>query len=449
LINYRRDGDKEKIMANPILEKLDEIGQLHEELKKVNDERFEKLESGQKARAEELETQVDKLNHDLGKAIKDRDNLIKEQKATVERLEMLEALADRPKGSPQEQLESKYRETFMEAVRTQFKDTEIMNELDLLRKKAREFKDVTIGTALAGGNALPKEIGGVVDKLILNKSDIIANVKNVQVGSSDYQELVSIHGGTSGWVAETGTRSATGTPNLRNCKPTWGELYAYPQISEWSAQDIFFNVENWLVNDIADGMAVALGTAIWNGNGSGKPTGMFNTAPVTTDDYASPMRAAAAYEYITPTSASPNLSSPPVADNLGADDLISLVYALRAGYRQGAKFAMNSATQGTLRKLKDSNGQYLWQPSLQAGQPDMLLGYPVFTWEDMDNIAGADNIPVAFGNFERAYLLAYRTEMLMNSDQVTNPGYIRFYVRRRWGGIPLNNDAVKVIRMTD
>src|SRR5690606_15182217 len=98
--------------------------------------------------------------------------------------------------------------------------------------------------------------------------------------TSDYQELVSIHGGTSGWVAETGSRTATGTPNLRSQKPTWGELYAYPQVSEWSIQDIQFNVAEWLTNDIAEGMSNALSTAIFNGNGSAKPTGMTNTAPV-------------------------------------------------------------------------------------------------------------------------------------------------------------------------
>ena len=107
---------------------------------------------------------------------------------------------------------------------------------------------------------------------------------------------------------------------------------------------------------------------------------------------------------------------------------------------------MNSATQGAVRKLKDSNGQYLWQPSLQAGQPDLILSYPVFTWEDMNDVGTLNNLPVAFGNWNRAYLLTFRNQLLMNADQVTNPGYIRFYVRRRWAGIPKNNDAVKFLK---
>lgn len=436
-------------MANAIVEELETIGKTMSEYREKNDQRIEEIAKGNDSRAKELEVQLSKMDKVLDQSKAALDAIQKEKEDQKNRIEMLEALADRPKGTPQEQLESKYLDTFLDGVRTQFKDNDILNDLQKIQKQANEYKDVTIGTNIAGGFALPKEIGGLVDKLILNQSAIVSNVKNVRVGSSDYQELISIHGGTSGWVAETGTRSATNTTNLRNVKPTWGELYAYPQISEWSAQDLLFNVADWLVNDVADGMAVTLGTAIWSGDGSSKPTGMTNTAPVTTDDYASPLRAAAAYEYITPTSSSPVIASPPTAANLGMDDLISLVYKLRAGYRMGSQFSMNSTTQGTVRKLKDSNGQYLWEPSLQVGQPDRLLGYPVFTWEDMDDIAGADNIPVAFGNFERGYLLTSRTEMLMNSEGVTNPGYIRFYVRRRWGGMPLNNDAIKFLRMTD
>jgi len=425
-------------MANPIIEKLEEVVKLHTDLKSVNEERFQKLEEGNEVRAKELEDQVDKINADLTKAIKERDKLVKDYQGMLDRIEVVEALADRPKGTPQEQIETQYKSLFFEGVRTQFKDTEIIAKMQDLSRKAKEFKDVTIGSSIGGGFALPKVIGAEIDKLILNQSDIVANVKNVQVGTSDYQELVSIHGGTSGWIGETGTRSATGTPNLRNIKPTWGELYAYPQISEWSAQDIFFDVENWLTNDIADGMSVALSTAVHAGTGSDQPTGMTNGAPVDTDDYASPLRAAAVFEFIATT------SSP--ATTLIMEDVIDLVYGLRAGYRQGSKFAMNSATQGAVRKLKTTDGVFHWEPSTQVGQPDMLMGYPVFTWEDLADVGALNALPIAFGNWNRAYLLAYRTEMMINMDQVTNPGYIRFYVRRRWGGMPKNNDAVKFLK---
>ena len=80
---------------------------------------------------------------------------------------------------------------------------------------------------------------------------------------------------------------------------------------------------------------------------------------------------------------------------------------------------MNSLTTGAIRKLKDSQGQYLWAPGLQAGQPDSLLGYPVATWEQMDDI-GANTFPVAFGNFRRGYVLSDRVGLRITRDNITN-----------------------------
>jgi HK97 family phage major capsid protein len=106
---------------------------------------------------------------------------------------------------------------------------------------------------------------------------------------------------------------------------------------------------------------------------------------------------------------------------------------------------MNSNTTGAVRKLKTADGVYHWQPGLQAGQPNMLLGYPVETWEQMQDIA-ANNFPIGFGNWRRAYVLADRVGLRITRDNVTNIGHVRFYVRRREGGIVLNNDAAKFIR---
>lgn len=422
-------------MANPILEEFDKLNETLVTERELNEKRLEAIEKGHSTTVAELEHKLETVDTAIvewKQKIKD----IESEKAKAEaRIEMLEALSDRPKGSPEEEIQKKHMDLFIKGIRNRFDNPEINAEL-----KDIQTKDVTLGTNLAGGFALPKEIGAEVDRLILKFSDVVNEVKNIRVGTSDYQELVTIHGGTSGWVAETGTRSATGTPNLRSQKPTWGELYAYPQVSEWSIQDLMFDVTSWLTNDVAEGMSVALATAIWNGDGTDKPTGMTDGAPVATDDYASPLRSAVAYEYI------PVVSSPQA---ITADDIIDLTYQLRPGYRSNAKFAMNTVTQGFVRKLKDSNGQYLWQPSLQAGQPDRLLGYEIFTWEDMDNPTVADGFSVAFGDFRRGYLLTSRTELMVQSESVTNPGYVRFYVRRRYGGFPLNNDCVKLLKLAD
>ena len=127
---------------------------------------------------------------------------------------------------------------------------------------------------------------------------------------------------------------------------------------------------------------------------------------------------------------------------LTADGLVDLLYSLNSAYRNGATWVMNSTTAAAVRKLKDGSGRYVWADSLALGQPSVLLGYPVEIWEQMPDI-GLNNFPVAFGNFSRGYLLMERLGLQITRDEVTTPGLTKFYVRRREGGIPLNNDAIK------
>jgi HK97 family phage major capsid protein len=127
------------------------------------------------------------------------------------------------------------------------------------------------------------------------------------------------------------------------------------------------------------------------------------------------------------------------------DALLDLVYSLNRAYRVNASFALNSLIAAAIRKLKDSTGQYIWQQGLIAGQPDRLLGYPVAIWEDLADI-GANNFPVLFGDFQRAYQLVDRTELRITRDDVTTPGFIKFYVRRRVGGHVWDNHALRALQ---
>jgi len=426
--------------SNPILGAIDQINAAFEEFKDTNDKRLEAEEKGNEARSNEMNEKLDRIESDIADGEKKKRELEREKSIMDERVEILEAMNDRPKGTIQDKLRDEHKDAFMDWFRSGGKNIEAEAKMREVALRAKDVKDVTIGTTTAGGYAVPEEIARDVDRLMLKQSDILNEVKNIQVGTSDFKELLTIHGGTSGWVGETGTRSATGTPTLRETVPTWGELYAYPQISEWSAQDIFFNVQDWLVNDIADGMGKALDVAIWSGNGSSKPTGLINTTPVSTAD-GSPQRAAAALQYVPTDSASPQA--------LGADDVIDLQYSLNRAYRNGAKFGCNSVTQGALRKLKSTNGDYYWQPSLQAGQPAMLLGYPVFTYEDMADYNTGDGLYLGFGDWKRAYTLCYRNNLAVTANEFTTPGYIKFYVRRRYAGIVHNNDALKLLKLAD
>lgn len=425
---------------NPILEKIDEFGTAVEQMRKANDESLTELKKGNEARAKELEIQSDRANKKIDEALKAINILNQENEANKTRVELLEALADRPKGTPTEQLQQKHTQAWVKFLRGGMKDNALESEVKQLQKQLMETKvdSVLSGTALQGGNAVPRIISDAIETLELRQSEILQQVNLITTGSPDYNELVTISGANGGWAAESGSRSQSNAPNLRKVTITHGELYAFPRASNWSLEDMFFDVIGWLTQDAADTLAVSVSTAIHNGNGSSKPTGMTNTAPTNGDDYASPMRAAAVYEYIA-TGSSPVTTAPTM------DDLIDLQVAVRRPYQPGAKWTMNSTTMGQLRKLKDSNNQYLWQPSTQMGTPDLLLGKPVFIWEDMANY-GANALPVAYGDFRRAYTYAKIGGMTMIRDNVTVPGFTNFLLAQRAGGIPRNNDAVKFLK---
>jgi HK97 family phage major capsid protein len=418
---------------------IEGIGKAFEQFKQVNDQQIAEERKGNEARAKELAQSLEKISAELTDNTKKKAELEKRIAMQADRLELLEALNDRPKATIKDKINSEHKDNLIKWVRSGGIDTSVVESQKQLEQKAREIKDVTIGTTTAGGFALPEEISRSIDKLLLKTSPILQYVKVVPTGSQDYKELISVNTASYAWSSETGTRSATTTPVLREHAPTWGELYAYPQASNWSLQDLFFNVEEWLMDSIVEGESVGISQAIFNGNGSSRPTGMTNTAPATNDDYASPERNQYSYEYVP--IASP--SSPFTSSGITADTIINLVYQLNSRYRANARFAANTLTQGHLRKLKDSNGQYLWQPSLQAGQPDRLLGYELFTWEELGNPTTSAAFPVAFGDFNKAYTLALRNGMMLIRDSVTTPGYTKFYSARRIGGIPTNNNAVK------
>jgi HK97 family phage major capsid protein len=127
------------------------------------------------------------------------------------------------------------------------------------------------------------------------------------------------------------------------------------------------------------------------------------------------------------------------------DKLVELVHALRAPYRQGATWVMNSATLSVIRRFKTSDGQFLWNPSLVAGQPDTLLGYPVVEAEDMPDVS-ANSLSIAFGNFRAGYLIAERAETQILRDPFSNKPYVHFYATKRVGGIVSNSEAIKLLK---
>ncbi|MFN3747365.1 MAG: phage major capsid protein [Sphingorhabdus sp.] len=300
-----------------------------------------------------------------------------------------------------------------------------------------ELKSFAGNVPADGGYAVPKEIDAVIDATLKSISPIRAVANVVQVGSAGYRKLVTTNGVASGWASEVAARPTTATPTFNEIVPSFGELYANPAATQAMLDDAQFDVEAWLADEIATQFAKAEGTAFVNGDGIDKPKGFLTYTIAATGDAT---RSFGQLQYVPVGAASDFPATNP------QDKLLDLVHALRAPYRQGAVWVMNSATLAKIRKFKTSDGAFVWQPGLVTGQPDTLLGYPVVESEDMPDIA-ANTTPIAFGNFKAGYLVAERSETNILRDPYSNKPYVNFYATKRIGGAVSNSEAIKLLKI--
>lgn len=304
---------------------------------------------------------------------------------------------------------------------------------DLERRAAQ----VVTSTGSAGGFALPEEIERTIARLSVDISPIrqIATVRTVS--TTDYKELFDINGANFEWVGEGGTRSLGTTPDLAEIAPTMGMASARPRASEESLDDLFFDVEGWLATSAAEAIARGEGAAFVSGNGTNRPTGFLaGPTPLLTADG---VRAFGTLQAI--------VSGQAAALPTSADILYDMTYALRARYRANARWVTSKAVLSALRKYKDTTNQYLWQPSLSAGQPETFMGYGITEAEDMPAV-GAGNFPLAFGDFREGYLIVDRVGMRVTRDEITLPGFVTWYIRKRVGGRIRNSEAIKLLRIS-
>jgi HK97 family phage major capsid protein len=299
-----------------------------------------------------------------------------------------------------------------------------------------EVKSLTIGTDSAGGVAVPREIDSIIDITLKAVSPIRSIASVVNVGTANYRKLIAVNGVASGWVAETASRPETGTETFVEIAPPMGELYANPAASQAMLDDAMFDVESWLASEIAAEFARAESIAFVTGNGTARPKGFLSYPVAVTDDT---VRAFGTLQYIPSGAAGAFAASNP------QDKLVDLVHALRAPYRQGAAWVMNSSTLAKVRKMKDGQGQFLWAPAMAADQPATLLGYPVIEAEAMPDVA-TDSLSIAFGNFKAGYLIAERNTTAILRDPYSNKPFVYFYATRRVGGAVVNSEAIKLMK---
>jgi len=306
----------------------------------------------------------------------------------------------------------------------------------LRQGRENELKSIAGVIPADGGFAVPTEIDALISRQLREISPIRQLAQVVSVGTAGYRKLVTTGGTSSGWVGEASPRPETDTPEFAEIAPPTGELYANPAASQSMLDDAAFDLESWLASEIAMEFARAEGSAFVNGTGINQPLGFLSSAVSMAGDSVRPF---GTLQYIGSGDADGFDVNP-------EDRLIDLVHTLKAGYRQGAVWVMNSTTLAEMRKLKTAEGAFLWQAGLVEGQPDRLLGYPVFETEDMPDV-GPGMFPVAFGNFKAGYLIAERSATTVLRDPFTNKPFVHFYATKRVGGQVLDSAAIKLLRI--
>ena len=303
-----------------------------------------------------------------------------------------------------------YRKNFWNAMRSKAPDRSITDALQ-------------IGTDSEGGYLIPDEfernlLSGLEENNIFRT---LANI--IQTTSGDRKIPIVASHGSAAWVDEEGAYSESDDAFAQITLGAY-KLGTMMKVSDELLNDSVFDLENYLSGEFARRIGNAEEDDFINGDGVGKPTGIL---------------AAKGGADIGVTTSSGTAFT--------ADDLINLYHSLLTPYRKKAVWLMNDSTVQFIRKLKDSNGQYLWQPSLVAGTPNTILGCPVMVSRYMPEI-GAGNKAVAFGDFSYFWIADRQGRSFMRLNELfAAHGQVGFRGSQRVDGKLILPEAIKVMQM--
>jgi HK97 family phage major capsid protein len=304
---------------------------------------------------------------------------------------------------------------------------------DLFLRKGKEalgpdeVKTLRVADDTAGGYLAPAEFSAEVDKNLVQFSPIRAAARVGQTASGSVIIPKRTGRPTGSWVGETETRPGTES-TYGQAEILVDEMACYVDVSNKLLEDAAVNVPGEIAFDLAEEFGRLEGAAFAVGNGVKKPLGFMSDANVS---------------FTVSGSASI------IADADGTiDGIINLMYELHPFYRSRGVFMANGLTIAALRKLKDGDDKYIWQPALSAGQPDTLLGRPIVEAPDMQDIA-AGNFPLVFGDFASAYRIYDRVGMSILRDpySLATTGSTRFHARKRVGGRLVRPEAIRKLKI--
>lgn len=291
-----------------------------------------------------------------------------------------------------------------------------------------EAKALSVGSDPDGGYVVDPDTSGRIVRKIFETSPV-RQYASVQVISTDALEgLRDLDEASFGWVGETSSRAETGTPQLQKWRIPVHEMYAEPRATQKLVDDAAIDMEAWLADKVSDKFARAENAAFVNGTGTDQPRG-FLTYPAGTDNPGQIQQLKT------------GVNGDFAADPDGGDRLIDMIHAIKSPYRANGVFAMNRTTLGGVRLLKDSQGRMLWQPSLAAGMPSTLLGYPVANFEDMPSYTTTGALGIGFADFAELYQIVDRLGVRVLRDPYTAKPYIKYYTTKRVGGDVSNFEA--------
>lgn len=327
----------------------------------------------------------------------------------LERQEKLNAELGKPTSDPilntpntkSGRASDEYKNAMLTAFRTNFKQiSNILQE----------------GVDADGGYLVPVEYDRrLID--VLDEENIVRKLATRITTSGEHRINVAATKPAAAWIEE-GAALTWGDATFDQILMDAHKLHVAVKVTEELLYDNAFGLENYLLTQFGKALANAEEDAFLNGDGTGKPTGIFNTT-----------------------------GGGQVAGTLSGavktDDVIDLVYALKRPYRKNASFIMNDKTLASLRKLKDNNGAYLWQPSYQAGEPDKVLGYTVYT------SAYAPENAVAFGDF-KYYNIGDRGSRSFKqlNELFAGNGMIGFVAKERVDGKLVLPEAVQIMKLS-
>jgi len=300
--------------------------------------------------------------------------------------------------------------------------------------KRLEEKALSSGSGPDGGFLVPVP----QERELLRRLALISPMRALatvrEISGNQLKKAFSTTGPASGWANETAARPQTNSQVLADLTFPAMELYAMPSATQTLLDDGAINIEEWIADEIETVFAEREGQAFITGDGIDKPKGILAYTNIAQSSWTWGNVGYLA----TGVSAGFPAATP-------SDILIDLAYAVKAPYRQNGTFIMSRTTQAAVRKFKDSQGNYLWQPPISLGQMATFMNFPIVESEDMPNVS-ANSFSVAFGDFKRAYLVVDRMGIRVLRDPYTAKPYVLFYTTKRVGGGVQDFDAYKLLK---